>query len=195
MPALRDRLADLPALIDEFVASNEREGRARISFTTGAHAALARHPWPGNVRELANLVERLSILHGGRAVDASDLPARYRPGIPDPLPEAAAPEAPAPDEGETLTDREVLDLLERPPGPAAALELPAAGIDLRRHLDTIERALVQQALERSGGTVAHAARLLGLRRTTLVEKLRKLGEPVGERGGSLTGAAACSASL
>jgi sigma-54 specific flagellar transcriptional regulator A len=74
-------------------------------------------------------------------------------------------------------------------------ELPADGIDLRRHLDTIERSLVQQALERSGGTVAHAARLLGLRRTTLVEKLRKLGEAAGERGGVLTDAAACPAGL
>ncbi|MGA8096304.1 MAG: helix-turn-helix domain-containing protein, partial [Steroidobacteraceae bacterium] len=53
--------------------------------------------------------------------------------------------------------------------------LPEAGIDLRAHLLAIERALVQQALDRANGTVAHAARLLNLRRTTLVEKLRKLG--------------------
>ena len=53
--------------------------------------------------------------------------------------------------------------------------LPQEGLDLRSHLLSIERRLVEQALERSNGTVAHAARLLGLRRTTLVEKLRKLG--------------------
>jgi sigma-54 specific flagellar transcriptional regulator A len=53
--------------------------------------------------------------------------------------------------------------------------LPEAGLDLRAHLQDIERKLVSQALSRSGGVVAHAARLLGLRRTTLVEKLRKLG--------------------
>ena len=53
--------------------------------------------------------------------------------------------------------------------------LPQAGLDLRAHLLTIERQLIEQALERSHGTVAQAARLLGLRRTTLVEKLRKLG--------------------
>jgi len=89
----------------------------------------------------------------------------------------------------------VLHLLEGPAASAAAGELPAQGLDLRQHLDTIERSLVQQALERSGGTVAHAARLLGLRRTTLVEKLRKFGEPAGERGGDLTGPVACRASL
>ena len=52
--------------------------------------------------------------------------------------------------------------------------LPADGLDLRSHLLAIERRLVEQALERANGTVAQAARLLGLRRTTLVEKLRKL---------------------
>ena len=68
------------------------------------------------------------------------------------------------------------------PAEVAALEpfealtlLPQDGLDLRSHLLAIERRLVEQALERANGTVAHAARLLGLRRTTLVEKLRKLG--------------------
>ncbi len=51
--------------------------------------------------------------------------------------------------------------------------MPEGGLDLREHLGAIEERLIRQALERSGGTVAHAARLLGLRRTTLVEKLRK----------------------
>ena len=63
--------------------------------------------------------------------------------------------------------------------PFAALTiLPQEGLDLRAHLLAIERRLVEQALERSNGTVAHAARLLNLRRTTLVEKLRKLGMAV-----------------
>ncbi len=58
--------------------------------------------------------------------------------------------------------------------------LPEEGMDLREHLLSIERRLVEQALERSNGTVAHAARLLNLRRTTLVEKLRKLGLASGD---------------
>jgi len=72
-------------------------------------------------------------------------------------------------------------------GPAAetlngmtSTELPEEGIDLRAYLLEIERKLVTQALERSSGVVAHAARLLNLRRTTLVEKLRKLGLESGE---------------
>lgn len=58
---------------------------------------------------------------------------------------------------------------------AALTTLPDAGLDLRVHLLSIERRLIEQALDRSNGTVAHAARLLNLRRTTLVEKLRKVG--------------------
>ncbi len=53
------------------------------------------------------------------------------------------------------------------------MKLPPEGLDLRAHVGAIEESLIRQALERSGGIVAQAARLLGLRRTTLVEKLRK----------------------
>jgi sigma-54 specific flagellar transcriptional regulator A len=67
---------------------------------------------------------------------------------------------------------------------AAEAGLPPDGVDLRAHLFAIEHRLISEALERSGGTVAHAARLLNLRRTTLVEKLRKFGmaEPEGLQG-------------
>jgi sigma-54 specific flagellar transcriptional regulator A len=62
-----------------------------------------------------------------------------------------------------------------PEDPEGTAGLPGEGLDLRAHLFAIEHKLISEALERTGGTVAHAARLLGLRRTTLVEKLRKLG--------------------
>jgi len=150
--------------------------------------ALAGYDWPGNIRELANLVERLSILHGGRSVDVHDLPARYRAHVADADPPAAEEEAP-------LSDAEALQLLEGRHESCSLTQLPAEGIDLRGHLDAIERALVQQALERSSGTVAHAARLLGLRRTTLVEKLRKLGDPALESAGVLTERDACRAAV
>nr|HBN54886.1 sigma-54-dependent Fis family transcriptional regulator [Stenotrophomonas sp.] len=65
--------------------------------------------------------------------------------------------------------------------PAAAAtapvpaQLPSDGLDLRDHMAGIELKLINEALERTQGVVAHAAQLLGLRRTTLVEKLRKYG--------------------
>lgn len=90
-------------------------------------------------------------------------------------------EAEAEAEAEETTDAEGAaggpDTVASPAVLAAAsvTALPAAGVDLRAHLFAIEHRLISEALERSGGTVAHAARLLHLRRTTLVEKLRKFG--------------------
>ncbi len=184
MPALRARLEDLPALIREFAERNVAEGRSRLQLTLRAVQALSRYSWPGNVRELANLIERLSILCAARRCDLADLPVKYRPAdaVEDLLleesvevergVEAAAPELTKP-EGDRADDREALAMLTRNESAAAVAQLPPEGLDLREHLYRIERDLIHQALSRSGGTVAHAARLLGLRRTTLVEKLRK----------------------
>jgi sigma-54 specific flagellar transcriptional regulator A len=184
MPPLRRRIEDLPLLVRDFVAQNVAQGRPAVQFARRTLAALALHPWTGNVRELGNLIERLSIIAGGRIVQIEDLPSKYRP------PEGwvwEEQEPPVADDDAALAEEEALELLETgalPAGPAqaagaavpAALTcLPEAGLDLRAHLLSIERALVQQALDRANGTVAHAARLLSLRRTTLVEKLRKLG--------------------
>jgi sigma-54 specific flagellar transcriptional regulator A len=179
MPALRERIADLPALIADFIAINADAGRGRIEFAPSALAALQAHAWPGNVRELGNLIERLSILHAGRRVQLQDLPPRYRPAGFDGTAFDLEPEPALP-----MAEVDALAMLESGGGEAdmqvagadcAAAELPANGIDLKGYLYSIEESLIRQALERSDGTVAHAARLLGLRRTTLVEKLRKFG--------------------
>jgi sigma-54 dependent transcriptional regulator, flagellar regulatory protein len=187
MPALRSRVEDLPLLAREFIAQNLAEGRGRLQLSAAALTALSRHPWTGNVRELANLIERLSIVCAGRVVEVADLPVRYRPLAEDvalaPSGEAAAAltAAVTVPEAAELSDSSVLRVLEAqfaaaPGEPAQELaQLPAEGLDLRVHLAAIERRLIEQALQRSSGTVAHAARLLNLRRTTLVEKLKKLG--------------------
>jgi sigma-54 specific flagellar transcriptional regulator A len=141
VPSLRDRLDDLPELIDDLVRRGEAEGRPSIQFTATALECLCSYSWPGNVRELQNLVERLSILYPGRAIDREHLP----PAIG-----------------------------ERRRAAAIALpRIPSSGLDLREHLGNIEKQLIRSALDQTDGTVARAARLLNLRRTTLVEKLRK----------------------
>ncbi|MGE0189025.1 MAG: sigma-54 interaction domain-containing protein [Steroidobacteraceae bacterium] len=192
MPPLRERGEDLPLLINDFIKMNAANGRARLQFQSRAMAALAGYSWPGNVRELANLVERLSILCPTGKVDVVDLPARYRPKDWQPeLSETEATDAqksntqPADATADTsfkwqlsaieqgvLPDEQALLLMDSSNGTGVD-SLPARGLDLRTHLYDIERTLIRQALERSGGTVAQAARLLQLRRTTLVEKLRK----------------------
>jgi sigma-54 dependent transcriptional regulator, flagellar regulatory protein len=201
MPPLRERIEDLPLLVRDFIAFNMAEGRGRVELSPRALAALALHRWPGNVRELGNLIERLSIVTSGRMADVASLPAKYRPS--DWTPELDSEPEDAPDCGDFAIAPVLLDELsgvtpdsasdsrlengldlekaeprsQAPAGDAAddLARLPPSGLDLREHLAAIERRLIEQALERTDGTVAHAARLLNLRRTTLVEKMRKLG--------------------
>ena len=186
MPALSARIEDLPLLVQDFVESNLAAGRGRVQLSNAALDCLKRHSWPGNVRELGNLIERLSIVSGGYVVKATDLPPRYRPSDwsaaeDEALLELADAQAPVSEaQPSAISEREALQLLEPEPTESSATHLPDDGLDLRAHLHAIEGALIRQALERSNGTVAHAARLLNLRRTTLVEKLRKFDLAVDE---------------
>ena len=145
MPRLADRISDLPALAEQLLTRIERLTGTRIELSARALAALARYPWPGNVRELGNLLERLVVLHGGGSVEVDDLPERYRPSSAN------------------------VTRLPAPPGAT----LPLDGFDLKDHLLQLEQCYIREALARADGTIAGAARLLGMQRTTLVEKLRK----------------------
>jgi sigma-54 specific flagellar transcriptional regulator A len=181
MPPLSARIEDLPALTRDFIEHSSNRGRPRLQLLQETHNALATYSWPGNIRELSNLIERLAILCPDRPVGIGDLPARYRPtdwtapliqnALTAEIPQLIASMAGV-DESE---DEAVLPSSIWEGEADAITRLPEQGVDLRAHLMVIERSLISQALQRSGGTVAHAARLLSLRRTTLVEKLRKLG--------------------
>jgi sigma-54 dependent transcriptional regulator, flagellar regulatory protein len=157
MPSLRERAGDIPLLVAELVSRIENEGRGSIRFTPAALRALGRYEWPGNVRELANLVERLSILHPYGLIDTPELPEKFRAGT-------ALAMGPG-------VEAEENDSLQ----PGANWRLPREGLDLKEHLSNLEANLIRQALEETGCVVAHAANLLRMRRTTLVEKLRKYG--------------------
>ena len=176
-PALRERIDDLPELVAAITRQQTEQGRGRVALADDAVVTLQQHRWPGNVRELANLLERLAVLHPSGTVRAADLPARYRA--------SAATETPAEPVRTALRDVEpnaaVASLIAAPLAPALAGQpsvetaLPEDGIDLRNHIASIELQLIRAALAQAGGVVAHAAPLLGLRRTTLVEKMRKYG--------------------
>ena len=156
-PPLRERAEDLPLLINDLVERLGHEGRGTIRLTPACVGSLSGYSWPGNVRELANLVERLSILYPNGVVDVHDLPEKYRSD--DNVVPIRTVELPL--------DVEALDV----GGP----RLPRAGIDLKEHLTQIETTLIVQALEEENWVVAHAAKRLQMGRTTLVEKMRKLG--------------------
>ena len=189
MPALRARIEDLPLLVRDCIATNLSEGRGRVQLSPRALGALALCQWTGNVRELANLIERLSIVCAGRVVEVRDLPPKYRPPLDWTLEVKALDLSRVIVENEHLSDESALSVLEevelereerndatnKNAASNSQMTLPEDGLDLRAHLLTIERQLIEQALQRSRGTVARAARLLNLRRTTLVEKMRKLG--------------------
>jgi sigma-54 specific flagellar transcriptional regulator A len=189
MPALRARIEDLPLLVRDCIAMNLSEGRGRVQLSPRALGALALCQWTGNVRELANLIERLSIVCAGRVVEVRDLPPKYRPPLDWTLEVKVLDLSQVAVESEPLSDETALSVLEevelereerngstnKNAAPNSQTTLPEDGLDLRAHLLTIERQLIEQALQRSRGTVAQAARLLNLRRTTLVEKMRKLG--------------------
>ncbi|MFW5453666.1 sigma-54 dependent transcriptional regulator [Thioalkalivibrio sulfidiphilus] len=161
VPPLRHRRSDLPLLISELTARMEGEGRGSVRLGESAMRALSVYEWPGNVRELANLIERLAIMHPGETVEVSDLPAKFRREGDEELAELAQAEM----DGEGL-----------PPGYLPGTPgLPSEGIDLKEYLNDLEMGLIRRALDESNGVVAHAAKLLGMRRTTLVEKMRKFG--------------------
>jgi sigma-54 specific flagellar transcriptional regulator A len=161
MPALKERVEDIPLLLNELISRMETEKRGSIRFNSAAILSLCRHEWPGNIRELANLVERLGIMHPYDVVGVQELPQKYRHI----------------EETDDVVQTDDLQI-QNAPGMASmdspAL-LPVNGIDLKDYLANLEKSLIQQALDESSGVVARAAEKLRIRRTTLVEKVRKYG--------------------
>ncbi|WP_442928351.1 sigma-54 interaction domain-containing protein [Methylomonas sp. WH-1] len=169
VPALRERAEDIPYLINDLIARMEAANRGTVSLSPRAIATLMQHSWPGNVRELSNLIERLAIISPDASVDVSDLPEKFQgyevpEGVQIVLPEQDIHIV-------RPAEREALAMPT--PGAVAAVHLPEQGIDLKEYLTDLENELIRQALEECNGVVAHAAKLLNMRRTTLVEKLRK----------------------
>jgi len=175
-PALSQRTDDIPLLVSELLKRQEKYSQARVKFTEHAMQSLQLHSWPGNVRELANLLERMVIMYPDQVVDVAELPQKYR---------HLDVESYVPQYPESLQERDLLnemfqaddeeDELVAEGGFAvdAEQQLPEQGLDLKEYLAELEIRFISQALERHEFVVARAAEVLGLRRTTLVEKMRK----------------------
>lgn len=160
LPSLRERPSDIPLLAAILEERLREQGGRPAHLTPAVMAHLEAQPWPGNVRELANLLEQLSIMYPDQLVDLPQLPSRFRPSDVESLP-LVEPEAPA--------DPPVLL-----PGVGVDM-LPPEGTEMREYLNEVERKMIVAALEQNDYVVARAARRLGMRRTTLVERMRKFG--------------------
>ncbi len=179
MPALKDRKQDITLLLQELMTRLEAEGGQPICFTSRAINSLMEHDWPGNVRELANLIERMVILYPNSLIDVNHLPTKYRySDIPEFQPEGNPFISIEEQERNAFQDifsqdfslKELTDLESNANAPQ---QLPPEGVNLKELLADMEINLINQALDAQGGVVARAADMLGMRRTTLVEKMRK----------------------
>ncbi|RJQ22408.1 MAG: sigma-54-dependent Fis family transcriptional regulator [Nitrospiraceae bacterium] len=144
LPPLRKMKEDVPLLVEHFIAEvSKRKKKEPPKISPEALNSFVDYRWPGNVRELENLMERLIILKEGDIVTLKDLPERFSDNRPMP---------------KALTGKQTLS---------------AEGVDLNVVLDEIENNMIIQALEMSKGVKSKAASLLGLNRTTLIEKMKK----------------------
>jgi sigma-54 specific flagellar transcriptional regulator A len=166
IPPLRERPDDVQVIGERFLEGFNKQRGTSTKVSKACFDALRQYQWPGNARELSNLMERLTILHPDEQVSAKHLPDRWRTGD-SPSPAVESPRVPdfAFSEDSFVEDGSEIVLSG----------LTEDGIDLRSRMAEIERTLIMQALDLSDGVVAQAAKLLGLQRTTLVEKMRKQG--------------------
>ncbi|TMM44949.1 sigma-54 dependent transcriptional regulator [Colwellia ponticola] len=187
-PALRQRKEDIPLLLKELLSRFEQEQNKTVRFTEKAIESLMEHPWAGNVRELSNLIERMLIMYGEQIVDVGELPYKYQhievqaynPEYPEELQEHDAINelfgAFDDDEDDDVEAEESLSGESASHHIQSASEanlLPNDGLNLKEYLADLEVSLIKQSLSKHDYVVARAAETLGMRRTTLVEKMRK----------------------
>lgn len=151
IPPLCERKDDISLLIAHYLDKNKEAGRV-ITLSAAVHTCLLNHRWLGNVRELSNLVERLSILYPNQEVQVDDLPLAYR-------------------NAQAVTSISTSAVFQAYSEPSILNQ----SFDLKKQLQDIENNYIQEALRKSEGNVTRAAKLLSMQRTTLIERMKKLG--------------------
>ncbi|ALO34277.1 Fis family transcriptional regulator [Colwellia sp. MT41] len=184
-PALRERKEDIPLLLKELLTRFEHEQGRTVRFTEKAIESLMEHPWAGNVRELSNLIERMIIMYSEQIVDVAELPFKYQhidvqaynPEYPEELQEQDVINglfSGCDDDDDEISDEaQPIPAINTQLNAADAAMLPSDGLNLKEHLADLEVSLIKQSLSKHDYVVARAAETLGMRRTTLVEKMRK----------------------
>ncbi|MBI5814675.1 MAG: sigma-54-dependent Fis family transcriptional regulator [Nitrospinae bacterium] len=158
LPSLKERKEDIPALARSFLGRLAKAaGSAPKIASPEAMAALAAYDWPGNVRELENVVRRAALMSPGEAITPESLPVEIAGAASRVRPESGLEEA-------------VRGMMER----------AAEGEIYETVISAVERTLINGALARAGGVQAHAARILGINRNTIMKKIGELGIKPGE---------------
>ena len=194
LPPLRQRGNDVLLLARYFLNHFcTKKARDPMLLDETTRRILAAYSWPGNVRELENFMERLSILVDGDTVCMDDLPRKILDQVGDvSLLPPVVEDAPACEpEAKLLAEPTADDGVEQAPAPASQVEaampvatngafvwpnlgvLTAQGQNLKDFLDAVESRLIDEALAKAEGVKNQAAELLGIKRTTLIEKLKK----------------------
>jgi len=179
LPSLKERAEDIPMLVNDLVIRMKAVNKDSVKFTVESLALMMQHSWPGNVRELSNFIERLAITNPNGIIDVVDLPDKFQGyEIPEDIVIESFEQDYLNSEDEVQIETEIeIQEIESVESPSETTlktsRLPEQGMDLKEYLNGMEIDLIQQALKECKGVVAHAAKLLNMRRTTLVEKLRK----------------------
>jgi two-component system nitrogen regulation response regulator GlnG len=196
MPPLRERLEDIPQIVDFMLQTLERQKKTRgKKVAVEALAVLLRHSWPGNVRELENVIYRSAVIAQGDTILWKDLP----PEIRDAPGEAGAQTLPVPSAPQIVVPEPELPpstrASEPPPATAGVPEPPAAPAfspltlndaldfvyarlkaeDKEPVLERLEREMITRVLRDENGNLVHASERLGMTRTTLRKRIDTLG--------------------
>jgi len=163
-PPLCERQDDISLLIDSFIERfSRRKTDRRTVIDPLVMKSLQAYSWPGNVRELENLIQRLVILHRGKKITLKELPEKYC--------------------CIDVTEEPEKSSVEPQLQPAFSTSHPVTewsdeGLDFNHLISEFEDKLILQALSRTGGNKKEAAKMLNLKRTTLIEKIKKKNLPV-----------------
>ena len=178
LPSLSERAVDIPQIVSALIKAIERQGdhSPLPEFDESAMQEFMRYPWPGNVRELRNVIERACLLFPGSQLNGKK--------VRDHLLRLRAPDVAAEQDAlwAATANLEQPSITNGGEGNETPLPQPSHysdwfayfdTIDVRRHLQDVEIVLIEAALRKSDGMISHAADALKLRRTTLIEKMKK----------------------
>lgn len=168
VPSLSERASDIPLILARMIDDHlvQSPGAQAPHFDASALRALAAHDWPGNIRELRNVLTRAFVLFPARMITARQIRENLLTlCLPEPQSFDGIAVAAAPPDAQGLPD----------PSTFRGLLAKRADLDIRAYLRDIEVALIEAALAQRNGCVTQAADVLRLRRTTLIEKMKKFG--------------------